>query len=94
MDIALTSERSDLVIVQGDTTTTLATALAAFYRQIPVAHFEAGLRTGDKIAPFQEEINRRMMGLLADLHFAATPKARQNLLAEGIDDSCIASARE
>jgi len=80
----LREHRPDMVIVQGDTTTTFCAALAAFYQQIPVAHVEAGLRTGDRHAPFPEEINRVMTSSLADLHFAPTERARQNLLAEGI----------
>lgn len=80
----LQAERPDLVLVQGDTTTTMAASLAAFYLRIPVGHIEAGLRTGDKYAPFPEEINRRISSVAADLHFAPTEKARQNLLAEGI----------
>lgn len=74
----------DLVIVQGDTTTTFATSLAAYYQQIRLAHVEAGLRTEDKFSPFPEEINRRLTAVLADYHFAATSTARSNLLAEGI----------
>ena len=80
----LEAERPDLVLVQGDTTTTMAASLAAFYLRIPVGHIEAGLRTGDKYAPFPEEINRRISSVAADLHFAPTEKARQNLLSEGI----------
>jgi len=71
------------VIVQGDTTTALAAALAAFYRGIPVAHVEAGLRTNDKRQPFPEEANRRMVDDLSDLHFAPTERARANLIREG-----------
>src|SRR6266566_3320678 len=71
------------VIVQGDTTTALAAALAAFYRGVPVAHVEAGLRTNDKRQPFPEEANRRMVDDLADLHFPPTERARANLLREG-----------
>lgn len=74
----------DMVIVQGDTTTTLAAALAAFYHRIPTAHIEAGLRTGDPARPFPEEINRVLTGRLAELHFAPTSKAAANLTAEGI----------
>lgn len=73
-----------LVLVQGDTNTTLAAALAGFYARITVAHLEAGLRTHRRAAPFPEEQNRRLAGLLADYHFAATPAARRNLLAEGV----------
>ncbi|NUP99041.1 MAG: UDP-N-acetylglucosamine 2-epimerase (non-hydrolyzing), partial [Armatimonadetes bacterium] len=74
----------DLVLVQGDTTTVLAAALAAFYQQIPVGHIEAGLRTGDRYNPFPEEINRRLTGRLATLHFAPTDWAARNLLNEGV----------
>ncbi|MDP7019203.1 MAG: UDP-N-acetylglucosamine 2-epimerase (non-hydrolyzing) [Pirellulaceae bacterium] len=74
----------DLVLVHGDTTTTLAAALAAYYSRVPVGHVEAGLRTGDKHAPFPEEMNRRMVGSLADLHFAPTRLARRNLRRENI----------
>ena len=82
-------ERPDWVIVQGDTTTTFAGALAAFYHQISVAHVEAGLRTFNKRQPFPEEINRRMTGQIADVHFAPTPLARDNLLNEGIGEDAI-----
>jgi UDP-N-acetylglucosamine 2-epimerase (non-hydrolysing) len=78
-----------MVLVHGDTTTTLAASLAAYYLKIPVGHVEAGLRTGNKYAPFPEEINRKVTGTLADLHFAPTEGARQNLLAEGVADSAI-----
>ncbi|HAU32508.1 MAG: UDP-N-acetylglucosamine 2-epimerase [Desulfotomaculum sp. 46_296] len=77
-------ERPDLALVHGDTTTTFVSALAAYYLQIPVGHVEAGLRTGDKYAPFPEEINRRLTAGIADLHFAPTGLARDNLLKEGI----------
>jgi len=80
----LRSNRPDLVIVQGDTTTTFCAALAAYYEKIPVAHVEAGLRTGDRYAPFPEEINRRLTTHLADLHFAPTAAARDHLLREGV----------
>ena len=76
--------RPDMVFVQGDTTTTLCGALAAFYARIPVAHVEAGLRTGDMMQPFPEEMNRVVTGRLAALHLAATRGARANLLEEGI----------
>jgi UDP-N-acetylglucosamine 2-epimerase (non-hydrolysing) len=85
----LTIEKPDMVLVHGDTTTTMAASLAAYYLRIPVGHVEAGLRTGNKFAPFPEEINRRVTGTLADLHFAPTEGARQNLLAEGVNDSTI-----
>ncbi len=76
--------RPDRVVVQGDTTSTLAGALAAFYHKIPVAHVEAGLRTADIYAPWPEEVNRRLVTHIADLHFAPTPRARDNLLREGV----------
>jgi UDP-N-acetylglucosamine 2-epimerase (non-hydrolysing) len=86
---ALRRERPDLVIVQGDTTTTLASALAAFFEQIPVAHLEAGLRTSTKYSPFPEEMNRRLTSHVADLHLAPTKRARHNLQGEGIGPQAI-----
>lgn len=83
LDPLLSAERPDVAIVQGDTTTTMAAALAAFYRGIPVAHVEAGLRTGNLAQPFPEEMNRAVTGRIARLHFAPTEAARRNLLAEG-----------
>lgn len=80
----LRQERPDVVLVQGDTTTCFAAALAAFYEGIPVGHVEAGLRTGDLRAPFPEEANRSLTGRLAAYHFAPTEGARRNLLAESI----------
>lgn len=80
----LQKERPDLVMVQGDTTSTFTGALAAFYLKIPVAHVEAGLRTYNKYQPFPEEINRHLVSVLADWHFAPTEWARANLLQEGI----------
>jgi UDP-N-acetylglucosamine 2-epimerase len=85
----LGSWRPDRVIVQGDTTTTFAGALAAFYHRIPVAHVEAGLRTSNIYSPWPEEINRRLVSQVADLHFAPTLRARENLLREGIDGDRI-----
>jgi UDP-N-acetylglucosamine 2-epimerase (non-hydrolysing) len=79
----------DLVVVQGDTTTTFAAALAGFYRQVPVVHLEAGLRTGDVLSPYPEEMNRRLTSQLASLHLAPTPTARANLLAEGVDPCSV-----
>jgi UDP-N-acetylglucosamine 2-epimerase (non-hydrolysing) len=79
----------DLVVVQGDTTTTFAAALAAFYRQIPVVHLEAGLRTGDVLSPYPEEMNRRLTSQLASLHLAPTPTARANLVAEGVKPDSV-----
>ena len=83
------AERSDIILVHGDTTTTLAASLAAYYCRIPVGHVEAGLRTGNKYSPFPEEINRRVACVLSDLHFAPTETARQNLLSEGVPGSAI-----
>ncbi len=74
----------DIIFVHGDTTTTMMSALAGFYHKIPVAHVEAGLRTRDKYAPFPEEINRQVTARVTDFHFAPTPKAKENLLMEGI----------
>jgi len=81
--------RPDIVLVQGDTTTSTATALAAFYQQIPVGHVEAGLRTHDIYSPWPEEINRQITGRIATWHFAPTQLNRQNLLNEGVPDSKI-----
>lgn len=82
-------EQPDMVLVHGDTTTTMATSLAAFYLQIPVGHVEAGLRTHNKFAPFPEEINRQVTTRITDLHFAPTESSRQNLLAESVPNSSI-----
>lgn len=79
----------DWVVVQGDTTTSFATALASFYQRIPVAHVEAGLRTNDRYSPWPEEINRRLNSIIATVHFAPTERSRSNLLAEGVPDSDI-----
>lgn len=84
MSAVIARRRPDLVLVHGDTSTTLAASLAAFYARTPVAHVEAGLRTGDLAAPWPEEMNRRLTAPLAALHFAPTARARDNLLAEGI----------
>jgi UDP-N-acetylglucosamine 2-epimerase (non-hydrolysing) len=81
--------KPDRVLVHGDTTTTFAAALAAFYRKVPVGHVEAGLRTGNVMAPWPEEMNRRLADGVADLHFAPTDGARRNLLAEGISKAGI-----
>ena len=80
----LSDLRPDLVFVQGDTTTAFIGALAAYYQKIPVAHVEAGLRSGNKYSPFPEELNRKLAGHLADLHFTPTPEAVKNLRKEGI----------
>ncbi len=81
--------RPNVVLVQGDTTTTFAASLAAFYQRIPVAHIEAGLRTNNKHHPFPEEINRRLTTQIAELHFAPTESSKNNLLNEGIDGDKI-----
>lgn len=81
--------RPDWVLVQGDTTSTMAAALAAFHSGAKVAHVEAGLRTGDKRQPFPEEVNRRVTSLIADLHFAPTEQSRRNLLDEGVPENRI-----
>jgi len=88
----LTKIKPDLVFVQGDTTTTYATALSSFYKKIPVAHIEAGLRTNNIYSPFPEEINRRMTTIMASYHFPPTEKSRQNLLHEGVNDERIKEA--
>ena len=85
----LAKEVPDLVLVHGDTSTTMGASLAAYYARVQVGHVEAGLRTGDKFAPFPEEMNRKVTGALADLHFAPTEAARQNLLREGVSDAAI-----
>lgn len=89
LDAVLQAERPALVLVQGDTTTTFAAALAAFYRRIPVGHVEAGLRTGDMDHPFPEELNRVLTGRMTALHFAPTGKAAANLVEEGVEESRI-----
>ena len=89
LEPVLERERPAMVIVQGDTTTTLCGAMAAFYLRIPVAHVEAGLRTGDMSQPFPEEMNRVLTTHLARLHFAPTEKAAENLREEGVDGSSI-----
>lgn len=86
---AIRAEQPEVVIVQGDTTTAFVAALAAFYEHVPVAHIEAGLRTGDRYNPFPEEINRRLTSQLASIHLAPTPTSQANLLAEGIDDASV-----
>jgi len=90
LDPVFAEVKPDWVLVQGDTTTVAITSLLAYYHRIKVGHVEAGLRTHDKWQPFPEEINRRVAGVVADLHFAPTQQARQNLLHEGIPDNAIA----
>jgi len=89
IDEVLAKENPDMVLVQGDTSTTCIGSLAAFYRQIPVGHVEAGLRTNDKANPFPEEINRRITGCITDLHFAPTKTAKNSLLKENVDPKTI-----
>ena len=89
LDKILASEQPDLILVQGDTTTTLAGALAGFNRKIPIGHIEAGLRSGNLNSPFPEEMNRRLVSNIAAFHFAATEKNRHNLLAEDIPSEKI-----
>jgi UDP-N-acetylglucosamine 2-epimerase (non-hydrolysing) len=85
----LEKERPDLVFVQGDTTSTFAAALAAYYLKIVVAHIEAGLRTGERYSPFPEELNRRLTSAMSTFHFAPTERAKKNLVAEDIEGSSI-----
>lgn len=89
MEGVLQKEQPDLVLVHGDTTTTFATSLAAFYLRIPVGHVEAGLRTYQLSSPFPEEFNRQGVGILADFHFAPTRRAKENLVREGKKESRI-----
>lgn len=89
MKSVLDDFQPDMVLVHGDTATTFATTLAAYYRQIPVGHVEAGLRTGNLYSPWPEEANRKLTGALATCHFAPTETSRNNLLAEGIDEGNV-----
>src|SRR5271165_377621 len=89
LEPVIKAERPDMLLVQGDTTSTLAGALAAFYQHVPVGHVEAGLRTGDLAQPFPEEMNRVLTTRLAALHFASTEGARRNLLSEGVAPQAI-----
>ena len=84
-------EKPDMVLVHGDTSTTFAGALAAFYAQVPVGHVEAGLRSGDIYSPFPEEMNRRLTGVLSSVDFAPTMTAKSNLLREGVGEGKILS---
>jgi UDP-N-acetylglucosamine 2-epimerase (non-hydrolysing) len=85
----LTEFNPDLVLVHGDTTTTLATSLAAYYQRIPVGHVEAGLRTGNILSPWPEEVNRKVAGAITRLHFAPTERSKQNLTAENVSENQI-----
>ena len=89
LDKVLQEEKPDIVLVHGDTTTTFAGALASYYHQVSVGHVEAGLRTHNKYSPFPEEMNRKLTGSIADLHFAPTDTSEQNLLAESVDSERI-----
>ena len=89
LDPVLREVEPDWILVQGDTTTVMASALLAYYHRIQIGHVEAGLRTSDKWQPFPEEINRRVASVVADLHFAPTDWARENLLNEGVDEHSI-----
>lgn len=89
IDGYISKHRPDIVVVQGDTTTTFCAALAAFYNRIPIGHVEAGLRTWNKFSPFPEEINRVMTSHIADLHFAPTQWAKENLLKEDIPENRV-----
>ncbi|MBP5182062.1 MAG: UDP-N-acetylglucosamine 2-epimerase (non-hydrolyzing), partial [Lentisphaeria bacterium] len=89
MDGLLNAEKFDWVLVQGDTNTVLAASLAAFYHRVKVGHIEAGLRTHRKMFPYPEEMNRLLTTRIADLHFAPTPQARENLLREGVEEKDI-----
>ena len=89
MTSAFSQWRPDIVLVHGDTSTTLAAAQASYYAKIAVGHVEAGLRTGDKYAPWPEEMNRQLTGRMATWHFAPTPLSRQNLLAEGVKEEAV-----
>ena len=89
VDRVLKKEQPDIVLIQGDTTTVMAAALAAFYNKIPVGHVEAGLRSNDICSPFPEEMNRRLTSILGNYHFAPTEKAKKALLGEGISGERI-----
>ncbi len=89
LDQAIGKIKPDIVLVHGDTTTTFAGALAAFYHQIPVGHVEAGLRTYNKYSPYPEEMNRKLTGALTDFHFAPTELSKENLLKEGVKEESI-----
>lgn len=89
LKVVLAEAQPDMVLVHGDTTTTFVGALASFYAQIPVGHVEAGLRTGNKFSPYPEEMNRKLTGAIADIHFAPTSTSKNNLLKENIDPAAI-----
>ncbi|MGR6898402.1 non-hydrolyzing UDP-N-acetylglucosamine 2-epimerase [Rummeliibacillus sp. TYF-LIM-RU47] len=89
LDAVLKEVTPDIILVHGDTTTTFIASLAAFYNQIAIGHVEAGLRTGNKYSPFPEEMNRQLTGIMADIHFAPTEQAKQNLLSENKNEQAI-----
>jgi UDP-N-acetylglucosamine 2-epimerase (non-hydrolysing) len=89
LDLVIAKERPDVVLIQGDTTTALCGALAAYYHQVKVGHVEAGLRTNNKYAPFPEEMNRRLVGQITDFHFAPTANARETLIHEGVSPDSV-----
>ncbi|MGG2467894.1 non-hydrolyzing UDP-N-acetylglucosamine 2-epimerase [Paraclostridium bifermentans] len=89
LDKVIKEVKPDIVLVHGDTTTTLAGSLAAFYNQVAVGHVEAGLRTYDKYSPYPEEVNRQVTGIIADIHFAPTENSKENLLKEGKKEDTI-----
>ena len=89
LEEVILKERPNIVLVHGDTTTTFAGALAAYYTQTDIGHVEAGLRTWNKYSPYPEEMNRQMVGVLADMHFAPTLKSKQSLLSEGKNEANI-----
>lgn len=89
LEAVFIKEKPDLILVHGDTSTTFVASLAAYYQQIQIGHVEAGLRTGDKYSPFPEEINRHLTGVMADLHFAPTETAKENLIKENISSNKI-----
>lgn len=89
LEEVIQKEKPDWLLVQGDTTTTMAATLAAFYQRVRVGHIEAGLRTWDKFRPYPEEINRKIADAVCDLHFAPTERAKENLLREGVPDESI-----
>ena len=89
VDLVIKEEKPDIVLVHGDTSTTLNSALASFYNKVPIGHVEAGLRSNDIYSPFPEEVNRRLTSAITTLHFAPTESNKENLLKEGVDDKTI-----
>ncbi|WP_415331907.1 non-hydrolyzing UDP-N-acetylglucosamine 2-epimerase [Clostridium perfringens] len=89
VDLVIKKEKPDIVLVHGDTSTTLNSALASFYNKVPIGHVEAGLRSNDIYSPFPEEVNRRLTSAITSLHFTPTESNKENLLKEGVDDKTI-----